>query len=77
MPFSPAPQNAEPPRAPALTAAGLRLRAEREARRRSRAQREHFSMMRGLLWMAFVILLVSIARAGLGRAFVPGWWRQW
>jgi hypothetical protein len=33
--------------------------------------------MRGLIILAVLALLVSIARAGLGRVFVPGWWRQW
>ena len=60
-----------------MSADGQARRAARDARRRERERQEHFSLLRGLVWVALVVLVASIARAGLGRAFVPGWWRQW
>jgi hypothetical protein len=38
---------------------------------------EQRSLLRGLILLALVVLLVSLARAGFGRLFLPGWWRQW
>jgi hypothetical protein len=32
---------------------------------------------RGLLWLALLVLLGSVARAGLHNAFPAGWWRLW
>jgi hypothetical protein len=56
------------------------LEREREARRshfQAREQLERRSAARGLLLLAMVALLASIARAGLVRVFVHGWWNQW
>lgn len=69
--------DAEPPRAP-----GLRERDKRDERARKlelqrRVGREQQSMLRGLILLAVTILVVSLARAGFGRLFVPGWWNQW
>ena len=77
MPHVPSLHRAEPPRAVALPPDGVAAREERAAWRREREREEHFSLLRGLVWIALAVLVVSIARAGLGRAFVPGWWRQW
>jgi hypothetical protein len=55
-----------------------RLQHERAERRRYVAQRatlERRSTVRGLILLAVVVLLGSIARAGLDRVFVHGWWR--
>ena len=49
-------------------------RAERLAASEAREGR---SLLRGLLLLALVVLAFSLARAGVGRAFVSGWWKQW
>jgi hypothetical protein len=33
--------------------------------------------MRGLLLLAFAILIFSLLRAGNHNIFTPGWWRLW
>jgi len=33
--------------------------------------------VRGLLWLALLVIGFSIARAGLHTAFPRGWWRLW
>ncbi|HKO19470.1 MAG TPA: hypothetical protein VJU82_11350 [Acidobacteriaceae bacterium] len=35
------------------------------------------SQVRGLLLLAAAALLFAILRAGVTRAFNPGWWRLW
>ena len=68
---------AEPPRPPALTE---RERRRESARLRTLGERvgmEQRSLLRGLILLAVVILIVSLARAGVGRLFVPRWWTQW
>ena len=45
-----------------------RYRSEQERSRRR-------SVVRGLLLAAVLVLAASIARAGLDRVFVHGWWR--
>ncbi|HEY4357349.1 MAG TPA: hypothetical protein VGN16_16480 [Acidobacteriaceae bacterium] len=66
---------AEPPRIPAPTRALERAEQERDAYIRERQQVERRSVLRGLVLIAVVVLLASIARAGLGRVFPNGWWR--
>ena len=61
---------------PPVPTRGLEL--EREEFRRYRVEREGIerrSMVRGLILLAVLALVGSIARAGLGRVFVHGWWR--
>lgn len=70
-------QRSEPPRPPALTDEDQRREAVREEVLRERTQREQQSLLRGLILIAVVILIASLMRAGFGRLFVPGWWRQW
>jgi hypothetical protein len=70
-------QRAEPPRPPAFTEREQRGESERLDRLKERAALQQRSLLRGLILLAVVILIVSLARAGLGRLFVPGWWRQW
>jgi hypothetical protein len=54
-----------------------RARAERQEHRSVREVLERRSVVRGLTLLAVVALVFSIARAGLDRVFVHGWWRQW
>ena len=68
---------AQPPRPPALTPAQQRRETKRIQVLRGRVRLEQRSLLRGLILLAVVILIVSLARAGFGRLFVPGWWRQW
>jgi hypothetical protein len=66
---------AEPPRIPAPTRTLERAQLERKAYLRKREQMEHRSLMRGLFLLALLVLVASIARAGVDRVFIPGWWR--
>lgn len=68
---------AEPPRPPALSERDTRNEQARKQRLGERVGREQRSVLRGLILLALVILIASLARAGFGRLFVPGWWRQW
>jgi hypothetical protein len=68
---------ADPPRPPALRERDERRERERKEELRARVRREQQSLLRGLILLAVVILIASLARAGFGRLFVPGWWRQW
>jgi hypothetical protein len=70
-------RRAEPPRPPALSAQQQERESARAQARRSRLRLEQRSLLRGLILLALVVLIVSLARAGFGRLFVPGWWRQW
>jgi len=68
---------AEPPRPPALTERDQNRETERLGRLKGRVALEQWSLLRGLILLAVVILIVSLARAGFGRLFVPRWWTQW
>lgn len=68
---------AQPPRPPALTSEQQRREKTRIEALRARLRLEQRSLLRGLILLAVVILIVSLVRAGLGRLFVPGWWREW
>jgi hypothetical protein len=68
---------AEPPRPPALTERDQRRESARLEKLNARLRIEQRSMLRGLILLAVVILIVSLARAGFGRLFVPRWWTQW
>jgi len=68
---------AEPPRPPALTDREKRRESARLERLNARVRVEQRSLLRGLILLAVLILIASLARAGFGRLFVPGWWRQW
>ncbi len=63
------------PQIPEPTRVLLRQRAEFEIYRAEREAIERRSMVRGLILLAVVALGWSIARVGIDRAFVPGWWR--
>jgi hypothetical protein len=68
---------AQPPRPPALTPEQKQREKTRVEALRARLRLEQRSLLRGLILLAVVILIVSLARAGLGRLFVSGWWREW
>jgi hypothetical protein len=53
------------PRKTSVTAA---ITAEQIERRRQ---------IRGLVFLAFAVLIFSITRAGWHRVFTVGWWRLW
>lgn len=66
---------AEPPGIPAPTRALERAEQEREVYIREREGVEFRSVLRGLVLIAVIVLVASIARAGLQRVFPHGWWR--
>jgi hypothetical protein len=68
---------AEPPRPPALTDREKRRESARVERLNARVRLEQRSLLRGLILLAVLILIASLARAGFGRLLAPGWWRQW
>jgi len=54
------------------------LKKKREEFRLYRVGRETIerrSMVRGLILLAVLVMVVSMARAGLDRVFIHGWWR--
>jgi hypothetical protein len=70
-------RRAEPSRPPALSEREQRRETDRLGRLKARVGVEQRSLLRGLILLAAVILIASLARAGFGRLFVPAWWRQW
>ena len=62
---------AEPPRPPALTERDQKRESGRLRLLSERVGLEQRSLLRGLILLALVILIVSLARAGFGRLFVP------
>jgi hypothetical protein len=73
----PAEIRAEAVHPPQPTRALERARAEQQEHRNKRELLERRSVVRGLIVLAVVALVFSVARAGLDRVFVHGWWRQW
>jgi hypothetical protein len=63
------------PRTPEPTRGKVRDRAEVQMYRAGRERIERRSTVRGLILLAVVVAVGSIARAGLDRVFVQGWWR--
>jgi hypothetical protein len=43
----------------------------------ARRQTERRRQIRGLLFVAIVILIFSLLRAGTHTIFTSGWWRLW
>jgi hypothetical protein len=68
---------AEAVRPPQATPEMESVQGEQQAHRVVREARERRSVVRGLIVLGVLALGWSIARAGLGRVFVHGWWRQW
>lgn len=63
------------PQLPTSSPAQQRDRLAFEVYRNEREKIERRSVVRGLILMAVVVLVGSIARAGLDRVFLHGWWR--
>ena len=63
------------PQLPSNSPAMQRDRLAFDRYRRDREKTERRSVTRGLILMAIVVLVGSVVRAGLDRAFVHGWWR--
>jgi hypothetical protein len=70
-------QRAAAPAIPAVTREQERQLAALAERHREGEQVERSRQLRGLLVLAFVVLVLSIARAGLASVFPHGWWRIW
>ena len=68
---------AAPPKVPAATPALQRALAEQASYRDTRSLVQRRSTTRGLILLGLIVLLASIARAGIHRVFLPGWWRHW
>ena len=68
---------AQPPRPPALSPSQQRAELARREALAARLGIEQRSLLRGLILLALTALLFSLARAGFGRLFLPGWWRAW
>ena len=68
---------ARPAHPPARSAGSADAAAKRKVYLTEREGSEQRSQLRGLVWMALLALLISLLRAGAGRTFYAGWWRQW
>ena len=68
---------AKPPRPPVLSDSHERAEIARREALAARLRVEQRSLLHGLILLALVVLLASLARAGFGQLFVPGWWREW
>lgn len=68
---------ASSPTPPPRTRAGEREFLRREALNREAEAVERRRQLRGLLWLALLILAASVARAGTQNVFTRGWWRLW
>ena len=75
MPNSVGEYRAAAPQIPEATRGLKRQRAEFQLYRAGRERMERRSALRGLILLAAAVLVGSIARAGLDRVFVQGWWR--
>jgi hypothetical protein len=73
----PAEHRAEAVRPPQATRELKEAQRKQQVRLRALEKAERRSVTRGLILLAAVALAWSIARAGLDRVFVHGWWRQW
>ncbi len=71
------PERAAPPAVPPSTRQYEHALAERDTYHRDREHVERRRQLRGLLILAFVVIMLSIVRAGLGRVFPPTWWHLW
>ncbi len=68
-------QRAAPPQLPPCTPALTLDRQDLERNRSEQERMERRSVVRGLILLAVIMLVGSVARAGLDRVFVHGWWR--
>jgi len=70
-------RRAEAVRVPRPSRKLARAQAEWRQELAGRLGVEQRSLLRGLVWLALAVLLVSGVRAGWSRMFVAHWWRQW
>lgn len=68
---------ASSPRPPQRTRRGAREALRREILYGEAEAVERRRQLRGLLWLAVLILAASVARAGVQNVLSPGWWRLW
>jgi hypothetical protein len=73
----PTERHADVPQPPAATPALHQALADQAAYRGTRALLQRRSATRALILLGMIVLLASIARAGIHRVFLPGWWRHW
>ena len=66
-----------PPRVPEATREQERAAVQAAAYKAEREQVERRRQVRGLIVLAVVVLVWSVARAGVDRVFTQGWWRLW
>jgi hypothetical protein len=66
---------ASSPSLPVPSPAFERDRQEFQRYRDDREKAERRSVVRGLIVLAILLFVGSMARAGLNRVFVHGWWR--
>jgi hypothetical protein len=66
---------AEPLRIPPPTPALERAVERRKTYLADREKIQARSIYRGLILLAILVLLASMAHAGFGRVFAPGWWK--
>jgi hypothetical protein len=71
------PERAAPPAIPAATRQQQRDLADRTNYYRERENIERRRQLRGLLVLALLVIVLNIARGGLGRVFPPSWWHLW
>jgi hypothetical protein len=70
-------RRAEVVRPPKATPELAEAREAQRVYREERERRQRRSLVRGLVLLAVLALGWSVARAGMERVFVQGWWRQW
>jgi len=68
---------AAPPQLPPSSPALQRDRLAFAVYRSEREKIERRSVVRGLILIAMVVLVGSIAHAGLDSVFIHGWWRPY
>jgi hypothetical protein len=73
--LAPRTRRADPPRIPPSTRSLDRAAQDKQIYLRKREGLESRSIVRGLILLALLVLIASMARAGFGRVFVAGWWR--
>jgi len=64
-----------PPQPPPANRALERAQAKHREYVAEREQLQRISLVRGLIFLAMIILLASVARAGFEQAFPMNWWR--
>ncbi len=76
-PAAPSEYRAAPPSAIPATPQQQRDAAHHDAHNREREDGERCRQVRGLIILALIVLVLSMARAGVDRVFPAAWWRLW